>query len=136
MAPELEEIAGADARLLWRFTHRVLPRVFARLGGREEPRELFLGPERLQRHPRLLELLQHGRIPVEIQFGDAVVGQCQFLGPGIRAGIQIDALHDDQFLAARGDHGDRQSEPLGLLHGLVPAKDVSPFVNHDGVRCA
>ena len=136
MAAELEHVAAPDRGRGGRGQHGVLVGLRLRPLRGEEPGELLGGPEGLQGHARLFELPQHGRIPVQVEFGNPVVGQRQFLGPGVGPRIQIHPLHHDEFLAGGGHHRDREPQVLGLFHGLVPPQNAPPLVDHDGAARA
>ena len=136
MAAELEHVAAPDRGRGGRGQHGVLVGLRLRPLRGEEPGKLLGGPEGLQGHARLFELPQHGRIPVQIEFGDPVVGQRQLPGPGVGPRIQIHPLHHNEFLAGGGHHRDREPQVLGLFHGLVPPQNAPPLVDHDGAARA
>ena len=132
VAAELEHVAAPDRGRGGRGQHGVLVGLRLRPLRGEEPGELLGRPEGLQSHARLFELPQHGRIPVQVEFGDPVVGQRQLPGPGIGPRVQIHPLHHNEFLAGGGHHRDREPQVLGLFHGLVPPQNAPPRVDHDG----
>ena len=74
VAAELEHVAAPDCGRGGRGQHGVLVGLRLRPLRGEEPGKLLGRPEGLQGHARLFELPQHGRIPVQVEFGNPVVG--------------------------------------------------------------
>lgn len=98
----------------------------------EQRRELGVRPEGRQIETISLQLFQHVDVPLEIELADAVVGDREGAGAGIRREIEIITLDCDQMLAVGLHDAERNVERPGLFDGLVAGDDRAVPVDQDG----
>src|SRR6478672_5913730 len=98
MTPEHKQIPARDIGVAW-FDDRIFIRKTHLAFFADQMIEFVVGPKLREIDTVRFELLQHGGVPLKIQFSDAVVREREFTSAGIRFHIEIESLNDDQLLS-------------------------------------